>query len=126
MNINKILLLDDDPIVNVINEQLFRKYNAAKQYIICRASKEAIDYIEQSPTLPEIIIIDLNIPLVNGFSFLDRFHSRFEQADKLAVYILTSSINPDDFNKAMSYPFVKDYLKKPLTRDTIIKIIEEN
>jgi CitB family two-component system response regulator MalR len=124
MKINKIFLLDDDPIVNVINEQLFRKYNASKQYIICRTSQEAIDYINKTEPLPEIVIIDLNIPLTNGFSFLDRFYDKF--LDKLSVYILTSSVNPEDYNKAMSYPFVKGYLKKPLSREIVQKIIAEN
>jgi CitB family two-component system response regulator MalR len=124
MKLNKIFLLDDDPIVNVINEQLFRKYNAAKQYIICRTSQEAIDYITKAEPLPEIVIIDLNIPLTNGFAFLEKFYDRF--VNNLSVYILTSSVNPEDYNKAMSYPFVKGYLKKPLTRDIVQKIIAEN
>ncbi len=124
MKINKIFLLDDDPIVNVINEQLFRKYNASKQYIVCRTSQEAIEYINQANPLPEIVIIDLNIPLTNGFSFLDKFYDKF--LNSLSVYILTSSVNPEDLSKAMSYPFVKGYLKKPLTRDIVQKIIAEN
>ncbi len=124
MKINKIFLLDDDPIVNVINEQLFRKYNASKQYIVCRTSQEAIEYIDKANPLPEIVIIDLNIPLTNGFSFLDKFYDKF--LNNLSVYILTSSVNPEDLNKAMSYPFVKGYLKKPLTRDIVQKIIAEN
>ncbi len=124
MKINKIFLLDDDPIVNVINEQLFRKYNASKQYIVCRTSQEAIEYINKANPLPEIVIVDLNIPLTNGFSFLDTFYDKF--LNTLSVYILTSSVNPEDFYKAMSYPFVKGYLKKPLTRDIVQKIIAEN
>jgi response regulator of citrate/malate metabolism len=124
MKINKIFLLDDDPIVNVINEQLFRKYNASKQYIVCRTSQEAIEYINKANPLPEIVIIDLNIPLINGFSFLDKFYDKF--LNNLSVYILTSSVNPEDLNKAMGYPFVKGYLKKPLTRDIVQKIIDEN
>ena len=103
---------------------MFRKYNASKQYIICRTSKEAIEYISKTDPLPEIVIIDLNIPLTNGFSFLDKFYDKF--INKLSVYILTSSVNPEDYNKAMSYPFVKGYLKKPLSRDIVQKIIAEN
>lgn len=124
MKINKIFLLDDDPIVNVINEQLFRKFNASKQYIVCRTSQEAMDYIDSADSLPEIVIIDLNIPLINGFDFLNRFYDKF--LNNLSVYILTSSINPVDYNKAMNYPFVKGYLKKPLTREIVQKIITEN
>jgi response regulator of citrate/malate metabolism len=124
MKINKIFLLDDDPIVNIINEQLFRKFNASKQYIVCRTSQEAVDYINSANPLPEIVIIDLNIPLINGFDFLDKFYDKF--LNNLSVYILTSSINPIDYNKAMGYPFVKGYLKKPLTRDIVQKIIAEN
>jgi response regulator of citrate/malate metabolism len=124
MKINKIFLLDDDPIVNIINEQLFRKFNASKQYIVCRTSQEAVDYINSANPLPEVVIIDLNIPLINGFEFLDKFYDKF--LSDLSVYILTSSINPIDYNKAMGYPFVKGYLKKPLTRDVVQKIIAEN
>ncbi|HSZ24273.1 MAG TPA: response regulator [Cytophagaceae bacterium] len=124
MKLNKIFLLDDDPIVNVINEQLFRKYNASKQYIICRTSQEALGYIDKANPLPEIVIIDLNIPLMNGFDFLEKCFDKF--INQVSVYILTSSVNPEDYNKAMSYPFVKGYLKKPLTRDIVQKIIEEN
>ncbi len=124
MKINKIVLLDDDPIVNVINEQLLRKYSASKQYIVCRTSKEAIDYINSADPVPEIVIIDLNIPLVNGFEFLDLFYSKF--FNNVSVYILTSSINPIDLNKSRQYPFVKGYLKKPLTREIVQEIIAAN
>lgn len=124
MIINKILLLDDDPIVNIINEQLFRKFNACNQYIVCRTSKEAMDYLNSSTTLPEILVIDLNIPILKGFDFLDTFYAKF--TNNISVYILTSSINPTDKSKALSYPFVKGYLKKPITKDVILSIIAEN
>ncbi len=96
---------------------------SCKQYIVCRTSQEAIDYINCNPTLPEILIIDLNIPIIKGFEFLDKFSSKF--SNDISVYILTSSTNPIDKAKSMSYPFVKGYLKKPLTKDIIQKIILE-
>lgn len=110
-----IVLIDDDPISTFVTEKLisknvkepcqFYKYNSAKT-----ALKE-INSIR-----PNYLFLDLNMPEMNGWDFLDHFHPENEDAQ---VYILSSSVDQRDINKASQYQSVKDYLSKPLIKKYI-------
>lgn len=110
-----IVLIDDDPISTFVTEKLisknvkepcqFYKYNNAKTAL------EEINTIR-----PNYLFLDLNMPEMNGWDFLDHFHPENEDAQ---VYILSSSVDQRDINKASQYQSVKDYLSKPLIKKYI-------
>ncbi len=110
-----IVLIDDDPISTFVTEKLilknvkepctFFKYNSAKT-----ALKE-IGEIK-----PNYLFLDLNMPEMNGWDFLDQFHPENEDAQ---IYILSSSVDQRDITKASQYQLVKDYLTKPLIKKSI-------
>ena len=89
--------------------------------------KEAYDGLkenwESKKTLPEIILLDLTMPVWDGWKFLDEF-SKLPIEKQITIYILTSSINEADRQKASDYNVVKNYLVKPITMQTLVELIE--
>jgi len=73
--------------------------------------------------LPDVIFLDIDMPLMDGFQFLDEFENLSALTRKKSrIVMLTSSINPQDFNRSKKYNNVKMYLNKPLSHDSILKI----
>ncbi|MFT6828560.1 MAG: CheY-like chemotaxis protein, partial [Roseivirga sp.] len=74
--------------------------------------------------LPEIILLDLNMPVMDGWQFLDQF-VQIPTKKKTTIYIVTSSIDPEDLNRAKSYEAVTNYLVKPINIDTLTEILKD-
>ena len=116
-----VLSVDDNAIDRYICGTIVKKFNFAKRVLEFDMAGKALDYLRENAHIPEnipqIIFLDINMPGMNGFEFL-------EEASKLSVVIkntccivmLTSSLNPDDKERAARSPIVKDYISKPLNQ----------
>ncbi|WP_268034720.1 response regulator [Algoriphagus sp. PAP.12] len=114
-----IFLVDDDPINNLINKRLLGKVGIAENIYEFLEGSEALGYLEDSQTPQEVLIfLDINMPVMNGWEFLDAYLEKLpERKDK--IVILSSSIDFQDRQKAMEYEVVLGFLEKPLTMDKI-------
>lgn len=116
---NNILLIDDNEIDNFINERIISTSSFAKNIVVKKSAPEALDYLKQindTSQLPEIIFLDLNMPVMDGFGFLNEFAGLKDEVKKHSkVIVLSSSISPDDIDRASTNPFVYKYLNKPLS-----------
>ena len=80
-----------------------------------------------SPRQPAIIFLDINMPKIDGWEFLDEYEKLEDiQKAQVVLVMLTTSLNPDDLERAKSNPLVYDYLNKYLDADRIQKIIEKH
>jgi CheY-like chemotaxis protein len=114
------LLIDDDDIFNYLSKRILLKSDVANSIIDFTNAKSALDFIKSTDSEIDIILLDINMPIMNGFDFLDSF---IQLANKqISVYMLTSSIDDADMIKSLKYPCVKGYFSKPLTIDTIAQI----
>lgn len=114
------LLIDDDDIFNYLSKRILLKSNAANSIIDFTNAKSALDFIRSTDSEIDIILLDINMPIMSGFDFLDSF---IQLANKqISVYMLTSSIDDADMIKSLKYQCVKGYFSKPLTIDTIAQI----
>ena len=124
-----VLLVDDDAIANFLNEQVLGMTGLINNVHKAFNGKEALDilngYFRGMITAPDIILLDLNMPVMDGFEFIRAFrHIRFQNKEKVVIIIVTSSNNPEDVKRARKMG-IKHYLLKPITENDIRTIIEE-
>lgn len=126
-----ILLVDDDEINNFISIKLIKKALVSSDIKACLNGKFAIDELqkmkESSATdLPDYILLDINMPLMNGWEFLDEYKRlNIDPEGKSKIYIISSSVFSNDINRAKSYqPIVKDFISKPLNIEKIRELFE--
>jgi CheY-like chemotaxis protein len=123
-----VLLVDDDMIANHLHEQLIRKHNIASKVFIKTNGKEAYDFIKDhyhsGKSLPSLIILDIEMPVRNGFEFLrELLNSDLLAVKNIPLAVLSNSSHPEDMEKIRGLGnFV--YLTKPLTDNKMLEMIE--
>ncbi|MCG9873468.1 MAG: PAS domain-containing protein [Leptospiraceae bacterium] len=116
--IHTIFSIDDDQLQIMINKILIQKIDSKFNISLFNNAQEALDKIISED--PQIIFLDLNMPVMNGWDFLDELQRMNIKSD---VYILTSSVDLNDKKKAEKYENVKGYLTKPLSKETLEPIL---
>jgi len=124
-----IMLVDDNPDDNFFHERGI-KHNNPKNIVITKYSgEEALKYLKLQGAMyphPDLIFLDINMPGMNGWEFLEEYGRLDKELQSRAVIImLTTSQNPDDFAKAKQCAFVADYKSKPLTEEIMTDIINK-
>ncbi len=116
---NSVMLVDDNEIDNIINEKIIEANSFADRILVFQTGQEALEFLEANQNdeknLPEIVFLDINMPIMDGFQFLEDFEKFSEIVlDKCKIIMLSSSISPKDIDRAASSKYVKKYLNKPL------------
>jgi len=123
----KVLLIDDNEIDNFINERMITSSLFALEVIVKNSADLALDYLSKltvQEDYPEIIFLDLNMPIKNGFAFLAEFENLSQELKSFCkIVVLSSSISPDDINKASTNLHVFKYVNKPLSEKYLEAII---
>ena len=119
-NSRNVLLVDDNEIDNFINERIIVSSGFAKEVVVKNSADGALKYLQGLTSTPEkipdYIFLDLNMPVKDGFGFLEDFASIDEAIrQRSKVIVLSSSISPDDINRASTNPYVHKYINKPLS-----------
>lgn len=127
--VNKLYLIDDDEIFQFITKKVIEHTNLVQKIEVFNNGQETIDYIksyQQNPEkLPDVILLDLTMPILDGWGFLEEYHKLNIQTNKqIHIYIVTSSIDPADYEKANSVSEVTDFVIKPVTKDKFQELIE--
>ena len=122
-----VLLVDDDPVFHMINTKILQRMGLTK-ISTADNGKEALTFLGKSSsedqTIPDAIFVDLNMPILDGFGFIEAFmKSNIHNKNKVHIAILTSSINPDDIKRAGELG-IQDYLTKPITENSVRSVLE--
>jgi CheY-like chemotaxis protein len=126
-----VMLIDDNEIDNLINQKMIEATGVCEHIYTHTAAKAAIEFLKNieridskgSSLLPDVIFLDIDMPLMDGFQFLDEFDKLSENIKShCQVVMLTSSINPNDLAQSKKNKYVKKYISKPLTQDILIKL----
>src|SRR3984957_9747738 len=134
MNFNSksvsVLLVDDDEINNFISIKLIKKALLNTEIMACLNGKFAIDQLveiqrKDPDKMPDYILLDINMPIMNGWEFLDEYKRlNIDPVGKCKIFIISSSVFSNDINKARSYPLVKDFISKPLSVEKIKEMFD--
>lgn len=126
MAIKKILLIDDNDIDNYINKKVIAKEYVATEIIVKNSPIDALHYLStKEGDFPELILLDIKMPEMDGFEFLEEF-SKFhtDKKEKCSIIMLTSSHNGGDIEAAKNNPYVIEFLTKPLNNTKLSKVLK--
>jgi CheY-like chemotaxis protein len=119
-----IMLIDDSEIDNMVNKHILSKNNIAENIIVLSSATDALDYLNQNlgydnPLLiPKVILLDINMPIMNGFGFLLEFEKMpTDFINNIEVVMLTSSVDPNDIRRSKEFNSVRNFISKPLSLD---------
>lgn len=112
----KILIIDDDPLTNKFNELIIRKLHPEVEVTSLLSGKEGLTYLNNNSDRPKLVLLDLNMPVMNGWELLNELA---KSNVEINIILVTSSDDPHDRKKAEQYPLVKDYLVKPLSKENL-------
>ena len=129
----RVICIDDDPLCLLLAEVVVKQSNVANEILLAESGSSALSLLNNlypisenrlaSQESPTLIFLDLNMPVMNGWEFLDVFEKDYQHLCRLVkIVILTSSIDTADIIKSRQYKIVSDYISKPLTAAVIDKL----
>jgi CheY-like chemotaxis protein len=128
-----IILIDDDETTNHVNLRTLKRTNVAKDVKIFMNGEQALDYLKSvpqpggaSPTYPDLIFLDIKMPIMDGFEFLESYQQlNLHHTIPTQIMMLTSSASFYDLNRLEKYEVVKRHFPKPLTDYDVKQIIHD-
>jgi CheY-like chemotaxis protein len=127
--VTNILIVDDDKVNNYIAETLIKKASKNVNITVCMNGQDAIEKLltikQNSGTLPEFIFLDLNMPAMDGWHFLDEYNRlKLGQTGHSEIIIISSSIFRHDIERALGHTEVKEFVSKPMNLELIRRILK--
>ena len=121
---SKVFIIDDDPIHQRIAQIMIAKHKLFDEFVSYTEAGEALEVLENNTdvteSLPDVILLDLNMPVIDGWGFLERFDKiKTSLAKEIKIFIVSSSVDEKDISRSQSYSSVKGFISKPLTPDII-------
>jgi CheY-like chemotaxis protein len=127
--IKGILLIDDDHITNFITTRLFKKIGISNVHVITNGWN-ALEFLKdcsaKNKKCPELILLDINMPILDGFEFMSGFKNlTFKNPNRIQIVVVTTSKDPRDIQK-MKTLGITNFINKPLTLKSLLKILENH
>lgn len=121
---SKVFIIDDDSIHQRIAQIMIEKHNLFDSYKSYTEAQHALNFLKESKNdpdaLPDVILLDLNMPLMDGWDFLDVFEELHKSLKKkIRIYIVTSSVDERDKQRSQAYSTVSGFISKPLSPEVI-------
>ncbi len=126
-NTSKICIIDDDEIFVIVAKKIMKVAGFSEKVEIYKNGKDAITYFKENAdieeNIPDFIFLDLNMPLMDGWEFLQELE-KLDLSKQVKVFIFTSSIDPEDQKRSEEFSIVERFIEKPLTMQKL-KLITE-
>lgn len=131
MSLNKLILIEDDDVIVYLTQKLIKESKAIELMNVFKNGRKALDYFienaKNEDLLPDFIFLDLSMPILDGWQFLEEFALiKDSMAKNIQIYITTSSISPKDLMKAKNYNFICDFVIKPISLENFKRIVNSD
>ncbi|WP_162418354.1 response regulator [Cyclobacterium roseum] len=128
-SIKNLTLIDDDEVFIYLTRKTLNKTNLVDHIRVFENGLEALNFIKNNldnqDELPEVIFLDLSMPIMDGWQFLQEFSKlKLDPKKTITIYICSSSISPDDVARAKSNSEVSDFIFKPITAEKLYDIVD--
>ena len=129
MSLSTICIVDDDKVYQITTKKMLERIALANNILVFSHGEEAFQYLAEKASnkdaLPDIIFLDINMPFMNAWQFLDAYTQIKPQLTKpITIYIISSSISEIDIQRAKKIEHVKDYYIKPVTMDQYARLLQ--
>lgn len=129
--INTCCIIDDDPIFIYGTKRMMKETDFCHSIIVFNNGEDALTGLKEAykidHKLPEIIFLDLNMPIMNGWEFLDEFVKLPNiSLSKTVIYVISSSVDPKDIEKVKEYELISNYILKPITPNDFETVLNTN
>ncbi|WP_397363034.1 response regulator [Olleya sp. R77988] len=130
-DIKCVLLIDDDKVTNFYNTKIVNKHKNFKEVIATTSGEMALEYLKEAKLglclKPNLIFLDINMPAMNGWEFVVEFNKLDKDfINDIKLVMLTTSNNPDDFERSKQIISIDDFINKPLSTDLLTNLLENH
>lgn len=124
--LTSVMLIDDDDDDNFFHQMVLEEGNITDQVKVAKSGMDALDYLQPGNQIPELIFLDINMPKMNGWEFLNEYMKLgIAQKAKVVIIMLTTSLNHADEAKAGMIAEIKGFRHKPLDKKMLVDIARE-
>jgi len=117
------LLIDDNYIDNFVTRRILESSNFADHVVVSQSATEAIDSLRSGAVKPDVIFLDIRMPGMGGFEFLQEYDKiDIEGKNKVKIFMLSSSLDPTDMKKSGNNKYITQFIHKPLTQKALDEI----
>lgn len=113
------LLIDDNYIDNFVTRKILEVSNFAETVVVARSATEAIGSLQEGTVKPDVIFLDVRMPMMSGFEFLEAYDKINIDKSGIKIFMLSSSLDPLDIRRSMDNKYITQFLHKPLTQKAL-------
>lgn len=130
--IDLVMLIDDNPDDNYLHSRLFKRMGVAREVTVFESARDALAYLEDAlqaeggAPWPDLVFLDINMPGMDGWDFLEAYESLGTTDNPVMIVMLSSSIIPEDAERANQIDAISRFLNKPLTQAALDEILDQH
>ena len=126
--LERLCVIDDDPVFTFLLRKMIEKEPVVSECFFFENGRDAINYLteskDQETRLPELILLDINMPILDGWQFIDEYAKLKPQLCRgITIFMISSSTDTDDYDRAMKTGYIDDYIRKPIYAAELQKIV---
>jgi two-component system chemotaxis response regulator CheY len=124
-----IFLVDDDHIYQFTAKKTLESMGLAEHVSVFHDGEKALryikDHIDDTASLPDVIFLDINMPVMDGWQFIEEFQ-HLDMRKKIDLYMVSSSVDEADMKRSLNYPVISDYIIKPVGRTRFAELLSKS